>query len=266
MLQRAWHLPLASSCSRCRSPPRIVALRGEAAHRPGLDRVLPARCAAVAHRPGALLDGGDQPARAAAGAPLAQPGVGDERRPGAARGARVHRSRSSAEDDFVWWEFVLQDVSVGLADGPAGGVPGLAADAARRGWPRSPAPEGAVRAGRGASPPTGSPTLPPEGNGFIAVFVCAIALGIRRPDIRACFEARSRTSSRSSSSACSWCSARCSPSTSCSRDGLAAVAIVVFTLLVARPVAVFAALAGTARSTRRRRRSWPGSGRRAWRR
>ena len=37
----------------------------------------------------------------------------------------------------------------------------------------------------------GTAVLPPEGNGFIAVFVAAIALGIRRPDIRECFEARS---------------------------------------------------------------------------
>ena len=33
--------------------------------------------------------------------------------------------------------------------------------------------------------------LPPEGNGLIAVFVCAIVLGIRRPDLRETFEARS---------------------------------------------------------------------------
>ena len=34
-------------------------------------------------------------------------------------------------------------------------------------------------------------TLPPHGNGVIAVFVCAIVLGIRRPDIRHYFETRS---------------------------------------------------------------------------
>ena len=33
--------------------------------------------------------------------------------------------------------------------------------------------------------------LPLEGNGLIAVFVCAITLGIRRADLRATFEARS---------------------------------------------------------------------------
>ena len=32
--------------------------------------------------------------------------------------------------------------------------------------------------------------LPLEGNGLIAVFVCAITFGIRRPDLRATFEAR----------------------------------------------------------------------------
>ena len=53
------------------------------------------------------------------------------------------------------------------------------------------APEGALRARRRRSRPTASPSLPPEGNGFIAVFVCAITLGIRRPDIRECFERRS---------------------------------------------------------------------------
>ena len=37
----------------------------------------------------------------------------------------------------------------------------------------------------------GTATLPPEGNGFIAVFVAAIALGIWRPDVRECFEAQS---------------------------------------------------------------------------
>ena len=37
----------------------------------------------------------------------------------------------------------------------------------------------------------GVAVLPPEGNGLIAVFVCAIVLGILRPDIREAFERRS---------------------------------------------------------------------------
>ena len=131
----------------------IVAVAAHAAHRPRLDRVLPAGRAAVADRPGAVLVGGHQPARAAAGAPLAEPRVRAERRAGAAGRAGAHRVAGGAADgeDFVWWEFVLQDVGVGLRDGH----PGRAASArcccraGRRFGPRDPAPpEGALRARR----------------------------------------------------------------------------------------------------------------------
>ena len=37
----------------------------------------------------------------------------------------------------------------------------------------------------------GIATLPPEGNGFVAVFVTAMAFGIWRPDIAEAFEERS---------------------------------------------------------------------------
>ena len=60
------------------------------------------------------------------------------------------------------------------------------------------------------------------------------------------------TSSRSSSSGSSSCSARCSPLDGLFGDGWAAVAIVAVTLLVARPVAVWLALAGTGRQPRPR--------------
>ena len=73
-----------------------------------------------------------------------------------------------------------------------------------------------------------------------------------------------RASSRSSSSGSSWCSARCSPLDGLFGDGWAAVAIVAVTLLVARPVAVGLALAGTKHRRARRARSWPGSAPRAW--
>ena len=50
-------------------------------------------------------------------------------------------------------------------------------------------------------------------------------------------------------------------------DGWAAVAIVARDAAASRaPVAVWIALAGTRRRPRRRRRSWPGSAPRAWRR
>ena len=78
--------------SRCRSPAGSSRSR-PTADRPGLDRVLPRRRAAVADRPGAVVGRGHEPARAAAGPPLAQPRVGPQRRPGAARRARLHGRR-----------------------------------------------------------------------------------------------------------------------------------------------------------------------------
>ncbi len=43
----------------------------------------------------------------------------------------------------------------------------------------------------------GTATLPPEGNGLIAVFVAAIAFGIWRPDIARVLPRRSRRTSSS---------------------------------------------------------------------
>ena len=96
------------------------------------------------------------------------------------------------------------------------------------------------------SSPTASTVLPPHGNGLIAVFVCAIVLGIRRPDIRAVLRAalgghhRDRQARRvrrvrlaaDASAGCSTTAGRPWRSSS-------------VTLLVARPVAVVIALAGT---------------------
>ena len=58
---------------------------------------------------------------------------------------------ASGDEDFVWWQFVLQDVLVGVLSGTRGGLRRLAPDAAgARARPRDQlAPEGAVRARRG---------------------------------------------------------------------------------------------------------------------
>jgi sodium/hydrogen antiporter len=97
---------------------------------------------------------------------------------------------AAGEEDFVWWEFVLQDVLIGLLSGLA------VAFVASRLMPRGRALGHAISAhqkalyGLGvAFAAYGTATLPPEGNGFIAVFVAAIALGIWRPDVRESFEA-----------------------------------------------------------------------------
>ena len=101
---------------------------------------------------------------------------------------------AESRDDFVWWEFALQDVGVGFATGM------LVAFLASRIMPR--------RRGLGAdiSPHQkglyglavafvayGAAVLPPAGNGFISVFVAAIAFGIWRPDVGSASRAARRT-------------------------------------------------------------------------
>src|SRR3954463_7566227 len=100
-------------------------------------------------------------------------------------------SLDTNEHGFVWWKFVLQDVSVGFATGMVVGW--LAARLIPRGGTLTegiPAPQKALYALGVAFVTYGVTTLPPHGNGFIAVYVCAITLGIRRPDIRGYVEAR----------------------------------------------------------------------------
>jgi sodium/hydrogen antiporter len=90
----------------------------------------------------------------------------------------------------------------------------------------------------------GAAVLPPAGNGFICVFVTAIALGIWRPDIRDCFESRSEDLLEVVKLGVFLVFGAIFTLDTLFGDGWAAVAIVAFTLLVARPAAVFAALTG----------------------
>ena len=87
--------------------------------------------------------------------------------------------------------------------------------------------------------------LAPEANGFIAVFVCAIVLGIRRPDIRECFERQSEGLIEVVKLGVFVVFGSLLTVGALFADGWAAVAVAVFTLLLARPIAVFVALAGT---------------------
>lgn len=152
----------------------------------------------------------------------------------------------SADEDFVVWRFVLQDVTLGLVTGVVVGY------AAARLMPRDTALGHEISAHQKslytlgvAFAAYGIAVLQPEGNGFIAVFVCAITLGIKRPDLRTCFETRAEDIIElvklgvfvAFGALLTW--------ETLLGDGWAAVAIVAFTLLAARPIAVFAALAGT---------------------
>ena len=153
---------------------------------------------------------------------------------------------AAASEGFVWWEFVLKDVGIGLATGL------LVAWVAARLMPRDRGTETAISAHQKglyglavAFVAYGAAVLPPEGNGFVSVFVAAIALGIWRPDIGACFEARSEDVIEVIKLGVFLVFGAILTFDFLFEAGWAAVGIAVFTLLIARPVAVFAALAGS---------------------
>jgi NhaP-type Na+/H+ or K+/H+ antiporter len=148
--------------------------------------------------------------------------------------------------DFVWWRFVLQDVTLGFAYGVVLGL--VASLALPRGGPLTdamPAHQKALYALGVAFLTYGVTTLPPHGNGFIAVYVCAITLGIRRPDIRGYVEARADDIIEIVKLGIFVVFGSLLTLDGLFADGWAAIAIAVVTLLVARPVAVAIALAGT---------------------
>jgi NhaP-type Na+/H+ or K+/H+ antiporter len=153
---------------------------------------------------------------------------------------------AAGEDtDFQWWEFVLQDVGFGFATGM------FVAFIASRLMPRERtlgqeiSPDQKALYGLGvAFVAYGAAVLPPEGNGFISVFVAAIALGIWRPDIRECFETRSEDVIEVVKLGVFLVFGAIFTLDNLFRDGWAAVGVVAFTLLAARPAAIFVGLAG----------------------
>jgi NhaP-type Na+/H+ or K+/H+ antiporter len=143
--------------------------------------------------------------------------------------------------DFDVVGFVLQDVSVGAVTGLvlAWIVSRLLP---RRGLPahqRSLAALGLALATYGVA------VLPPEGNGLIAVYVGAIAFGLLRPDVAEAFVEHADDVVELVKLAVFVVFGSLLTLDGLFADGWAAVAIVAVTLLVARPVAVFVALAGT---------------------
>jgi sodium/hydrogen antiporter len=153
---------------------------------------------------------------------------------------------AESRDDFVWWEFVLQDVGVGTLTGLV--VAFLAARAMPRGDTLESGPSAhqkAMYALGVAFTAYGAAVLPPAGNGFISVFVAAIAFGIWRPDIRECFETRSEDLLEVVKLGVFLVFGAILTFDILFEDGWAAVAIVAATILIARPVAVFVALTGT---------------------
>jgi NhaP-type Na+/H+ or K+/H+ antiporter len=152
--------------------------------------------------------------------------------------------------DFTWWTFVLQDVGLGLAFGLAIGFGASLLLPRDRGLDEGIPPHQRSLYALGVAFLTyGTTVIDPHGNGLIAVFVCAIVLGIRRPDIRVSFEGRAEDIVEIVKVGIFVVFGSLLTFGGLFDDGLAAVAIVVVTLLVARPVAVWIALAGTGLDT-----------------
>ena len=150
------------------------------------------------------------------------------------------------ESHFVWWKFILQDVGFGLGVGLALGFAAayLMPRGAPLGYEISPH-EKALYAIGVAFGTYGVAVLFPEGNGFIAVFVAAIVLGILRPDIRECFERRSEDVIELVKLGIFVVFGSLLTLSALFNDGWAAVAIVAATFLLIRPLCIFVSLIGT---------------------
>jgi NhaP-type Na+/H+ or K+/H+ antiporter len=151
-----------------------------------------------------------------------------------------------AGDHFSWPTFVVQDIGLGLLFGLGIGLVASYLLPRERGLTTAiPDHQRALYALGVAFLTYGVTVLEPHGNGFIAVFVCAITLGIRRPDIRLTFEQRADDLVEIVKVGIFVVFGSLLTFDLLFDDGLAALAIVVVTLLVARPVAIALALLGT---------------------
>jgi NhaP-type Na+/H+ or K+/H+ antiporter len=143
--------------------------------------------------------------------------------------------------------FIAQDVGLGLVFGVAFGLlgsllMGRGASLEREAFPPH---EKSLYALGIAFAAYGAASLPPHANGLIAVYVCAIVLGIRRPDLRWAVQRRAEDIIEVVKLGVFVVFGSLLTLHGLFGDGWAALAIVVVTLLVARPVAVALSLLGT---------------------
>ena len=149
---------------------------------------------------------------------------------------------------FVWWHFVLQDVGLGFAFGLVCGVIGSLLIPEGTGGPEGGGipPHQKALYGLGLAFATyGLAVLPPRGNGFIAVFVAAIVVGNRRADLRRCFAERTEEVVEIVKLGIFAVFGSLLTVGGLFGDGWGAIAVVAATFLLARPLAIWVALAGT---------------------
>lgn len=155
---------------------------------------------------------------------------------------------SASTGQFVWWRFVIQDIGLGFAYGLACGW--LASMLMPRAQSRSlehsiPSHQKSLFALGVAFATYGLTVLSPKGNGFIAVFVAAIVLGVRRPDLRLHFERRADEIVEIVKLGIFLVFGSLLTLHALTREGPSALVFVAVVFLLARPAAVWIALLGT---------------------
>lgn len=154
----------------------------------------------------------------------------------------------TATGAFVWWRFVLQDIGLGLVYGLVCGwlasvlLPRPRANLLERSMP---AHQKSLFALGAAFATYGLAVLSPKGNGFIAVFVAAIVLGVRRSDLRVHFEHHAEEVVEIVKLGVFLVFGSLLTLHALTREGYAAIAFVAIVFLLARPLAVWIALLGT---------------------
>jgi NhaP-type Na+/H+ or K+/H+ antiporter len=149
---------------------------------------------------------------------------------------------------FMWWRFVLQDIGLGLVYGLMCGwlasvlLPRPRANLLERSMP---AHQKSLFALGAAFATYGLAVLSPKGNGFIAVFVAAIVLGVRRPDLRVHFEHHAEEVVEIVKLGIFLVFGSLLTLHALTREGYAAIVFVAVVFLLARPLAVWIALLGT---------------------
>ncbi len=149
---------------------------------------------------------------------------------------------------FVWWQFVLQDVGLGFVFGLALGLIAswlMPSESARPLAHPIPAHQKSLYALGVAFATYGITVLSPHGNGFIAVFVAAIVLGVRRPDLRLHFERRADDIVEIVKLGIFVVFGSLLTLHALTSSGWAALGVVGATFVIARPLAVWIALTGT---------------------
>ncbi len=149
---------------------------------------------------------------------------------------------------FVWWRFVIQDVGLGLLYGLVCGwlasllMPLLKDDAPD---PSIPSQQKSLFALGVAFATYGVTVLAPKGNGFIAVFVAAIVLGVRRPELRVHFERHADAIVEVVKLGIFLVFGSLLTLDALTREGWVALAFVAVVFVIARPLAVWLSLLGT---------------------